>query len=75
MSVEFIFGKEHYDKVVVRVASVKKSLWIGTSDIKDLHVKSGNSTVPFLGLLAKLLKQGAHCAACGRRQYCPDPIN
>lgn len=29
-----------------------------TADIKDLHVKSGNSTEPFLGLLAKLLQQG-----------------
>jgi len=58
MSVEFISGKDHYDKVVARVSSVKKSLWIGTSDIKDLHVKSGNSSEPFLSILAKLLKRG-----------------
>ncbi len=58
MAVEFISGKDHYDKVVARVASVKKSLWIGTADIKDLHVKSGNSTEPFLGVLSKLLKRG-----------------
>ncbi len=37
---------------------MKRSLWIGTADIKDLHVKSGNSTEPFLGLLSKLLQQG-----------------
>ena len=41
MSVEFISGKDHYDKVVAKVASVRKSLWIGTADIKDLHVKAG----------------------------------
>ena len=58
MSVEFISGKDHYDKVVARVSSVKKSLWIGTADIKDLHVKSGNSSEPFLSILAKLLKRG-----------------
>ena len=58
MSVEFISGKDHYDKVVERVASVKKSLWIGTADIKDLHVKAGNKTKPFLGVLADLLKRG-----------------
>ncbi len=58
MAVEFISGKDHYDKVVARVASVRKSLWIGTADIKDLHVKSGKSTEPFLGVLAKLLKKG-----------------
>ena len=58
MSVEFISGKDHYDKVVKRVASVRKSLWIGTADIKDLHVKAGNSSEPFLAVLAKLLKRG-----------------
>lgn len=58
MATEFISGKEHYDKVIMRVASVKKALWIGTADIKDLHVKSGNSTIPFLGVIADLLKRG-----------------
>ncbi|MBD5181045.1 MAG: phospholipase [Bacteroidales bacterium] len=58
MAVEFISGKDHYDKVIGRVASVKKSLWIGTADIKDLHVKNGSSTEPFLAILAKLIKRG-----------------
>ena len=58
MAVEFISGKDHYDKVVARMASVRKSLWIGTADIKDLHVKAGNSSEPFLAVLAKLLKRG-----------------
>lgn len=58
MGVEFISGSEHYDKVIAKVASVKRSLWIGTADIKDLYVKSGKSTEPFLGVLAKLLKRG-----------------
>lgn len=58
MTNEFISGKDHYDKVVSRVASVKKSLWIGTADIKDLHVKVGNLSEPFLAVLAKLLKRG-----------------
>lgn len=58
MSIEFISGKDHYDKVVERVASVKKSLWIGTADIKDLHVKTAITTKPFLGVLADLLKRG-----------------
>lgn len=58
MPVEYISDIEHYTKVITRVASVKKSLWIGTADIKDLHVKSSNSTEPFLGLLARHLKRG-----------------
>lgn len=47
----------HYDTVVALVASVKKSLWIGTADIKGLHVKAGNGTKPFLRGLADLLKR------------------
>lgn len=58
MSVEFISGKNHYDKVIARVASVRTSLWIGTADIKDLHVKTGSLTEPFLAVLAKLIKRG-----------------
>ena len=58
MSVEFISGKDHYSKVIEKVASVKKLLWIGTADIKDLHVKDGSGTKPFLGVLADLLKRG-----------------
>lgn len=59
MSIEFISGKDHYDKFIAKVTSVKKSLWIGTADIKALHVKSGNLSEPFLGMLARLLKRGA----------------
>ena len=40
MAVEFISGKDHYDKVVARMASVRKSLWIGTADIKDASRQS-----------------------------------
>lgn len=58
MGIVFVSGKDHYDKIIERVASVKKSLWIGTADIKDLHVKAGNKTKPFLGVLADLLKRG-----------------
>ncbi|MDE6269397.1 MAG: phospholipase D family protein [Muribaculaceae bacterium] len=58
MALEFITGKDHYDKVVERVASVRKSLWIGTADIKDLHVRAGSGSEPFLGVLARLLKRG-----------------
>ena len=58
MAVEFISGRDHYEKVIARVASVRKSLWIGTADIKDLHVKAGSSTEPLLAVLAKLLQRG-----------------
>ena len=58
MATDFISGVDHYNKVLSRVVSVRRSLWIGTADIKDLHVKAGNSTRPFLAVLALLLKRG-----------------
>ena len=58
MAIEFISGIDHYAKVISRVPLVKKSLWIGTADIKDLHVKSGTKTEPLLAEFAKLIKRG-----------------
>lgn len=56
--VRYISDLQHYNEVLSKVASVKKSLWIGTADIKDLHVKVGDSSEPFLAILAELLKRG-----------------
>ena len=56
--IKYIQDEDHYTIVIEKAASVKKSLWIGTADIKDLHVKAGNSSEPFLGVLAELLKRG-----------------
>ena len=58
MKTEFIAGLDHYNKVLSKVASVKRSLWIGTADIKDLYVKVGSQTKPFLAVLAQLIKKG-----------------
>ena len=58
MATQFIFGSDHYNKVLSRVASVKRSLWIGTADIKDLYVKVGSQMKPFLEILAQLIKKG-----------------
>jgi phosphatidylserine/phosphatidylglycerophosphate/cardiolipin synthase-like enzyme len=54
----YISNSSHYDEVLSRVMHVKQSLWIGTADIKDLYVEDGKKTVPFLGMLAKLIKKG-----------------
>jgi phosphatidylserine/phosphatidylglycerophosphate/cardiolipin synthase-like enzyme len=58
MPTRFISNDEHYSEVISRVSSVKRTLWIGTADIKDLHVKSGRNAVPFLSVIASLLKRG-----------------
>lgn len=54
----YIANKNHYTLVLERAKSVKKQLWIGTADIKDLHVKHGSSTVPFLKILSDLIVRG-----------------
>ena len=55
---KFIADKAHYSEVIARVPKVKRSLWIGTADIKDLYVKVGSQTKPFLAVLAQLIKKG-----------------
>ncbi len=39
--IQYISGTDHYGEVLGRVANVKRSLWIGTADIKDLYVEVG----------------------------------
>lgn len=55
---QYIADEQHYTEVISRIATVRKTLWIGTADIKDLYVKQGSVTIPLLGQLAGLLKRG-----------------
>ena len=57
--IRLIANEDHYNEVLSRVAGVRRSLLIGTADIKDLHVRLAGSTTPFLGVLANLLRRGA----------------
>ena len=56
----YISDIAHYNEVLVRVASVRHSLVIGTADIKDLYVKVGAGREPFFGGA-----QSARQAWCG----------
>ena len=56
--IKYIANESHYNDVIAAISKVKHHLWIGTADIKDLHVKNGNSTMPFLGVIAQLMKKG-----------------
>ena len=51
---EYIADEAHGSKVLALAAKAKKTLWIGTADIKDLHVDGE----PFLALLARLIRRG-----------------
>ena len=55
---KLITDSAHYTEVLARVPKVKRSLWIGTADIKDLYVKVGSQRKPFLAVLAQLIKKG-----------------
>ena len=52
--IQYISDEAHFKEVIARVPKVKRSLWIGTADIKDLYVEDR----PFLGILADLIKKG-----------------
>ena len=54
----YISNEEHYDQIIERIKTVKKVLWIGTADIKDLYVKDGRTTMPLLQVLSDLTKRG-----------------
>jgi phosphatidylserine/phosphatidylglycerophosphate/cardiolipin synthase-like enzyme len=54
----YIQNEQHYNQVLAMVGNVKRTLWIGTADIKDLYVKRGTAAVPFLGVLSSLLERG-----------------
>jgi len=56
---ELILNRAHYDRVVADVVpQAREFVWIATADIKDLHVAQGRRFVPFLGVLAGLVRDG-----------------
>ena len=54
----YISNTDHYRRVLSRCFDVKRTLWIGTADIKDLYVDSGKEKKPFLWLIAQLIRRG-----------------
>lgn len=72
MSTQYIKDSDHYNKVLSKVASVKHTLWIGTADIKDLHVKVGSDSEPFLSVLDRLIRKGVSVRLIHAKE--PGPI-
>ena len=52
-----IHNQDHYSKVIEKVKYAKEFVWLGTADIKDLHVKSLNRSVSFLETLNTLVQK------------------
>jgi len=57
MSIKFITNEQLYKQVIEPVAKARKFVWIGTADIKDLHVKHKGSVQSFLAVLNSLVKK------------------
>ena len=61
-STRFLTNREIYESAVLKlVPSARQRLWIATADIKDMYVEKPGLTkqmVPFLQILAELLKRG-----------------
>ena len=55
----FLTDRQIYQQVIQEaVPSAQKFLWLGTSDLKDLHVHRGRQMIPFLGVLSELVERG-----------------
>ncbi len=57
MNIRFITDKELYEQVIVPVSTARSFIWIGTADIKDLHVRHKGSVQSFLAVLDGLAKR------------------
>ena len=55
---KYISNGDHYTDVITKLSKVEHHLWIGTADIKDMYVKSGSTTMPFLKVISQLIERG-----------------
>jgi len=57
MSLKFITDKQLYQQVIEPLGKASDFVWIGTADIKDLHVKHRGSVKSFLSVLDSLARR------------------
>ena len=57
MNTTFITNEQLYKQAIEPVAMASSFVWIGTADIKDLHVHYKGKVQSFLGVLDSLLKR------------------
>jgi phosphatidylserine/phosphatidylglycerophosphate/cardiolipin synthase-like enzyme len=56
---ELILNRAHYTRLIAElVPQARRFLWLATADLKDLHVAQGRRFVPFLAVLAELVRSG-----------------
>jgi hypothetical protein len=57
MNTHFITNEQLYKQVIEPVSGAKSFVWIGTADLKDLHVKHKGGVRSFLEVLDELVKK------------------
>jgi len=57
MSLKFITNEELFREAIEPIAKTKSFVWIGTADIKDLHINYRGRVTSFLSLLNDLCKR------------------
>lgn len=57
----YICNSNHYSQVLSKCKEVKQTLWIGTADIKDAYIEDKGEKMPFLKLMAQLIRKGVEC--------------
>ena len=57
MSINFITNEQLYKQAIEPVANATSFVWIGTADIKDLHVHHKGTVQSFLAVLDSLAKK------------------
>jgi phosphatidylserine/phosphatidylglycerophosphate/cardiolipin synthase-like enzyme len=57
MATRFVSDDQLYTHALEPVSGARSFVWIGTADIKDLHVKINGSVQSFLSVLDKLVKR------------------
>ena len=58
---QYIADEAHYKEVLARMGEVKRELWVGTADIKDVYIRQGRGeAAPLLGVWAELLERGVN---------------
>lgn len=55
---QYISNASHYTDVLSHCKDVKHALWIGTADIKDAYIEIKGEKMPFLKLMAQLIRKG-----------------
>ena len=56
-NIEIIFGQELHEKVIVEsVLNAKRTVWIATANLKDMHVKMARRYEPILEVFERMAK-------------------